>query len=87
MWACTVYTVDILDDMLAGVGWSMEEYCKWGEEDYYPPLPNGNRLFVYDIRTIAVRAGVAMGEEGDAVVCGLSLSQEFSQEFSTLSFL
>lgn len=63
-----VCAVDILDDMLAGVGWSMEEYCKWGEEDYYPPLPNGNRLFVYDIRTIAVRAGVAMGEEGDAVV-------------------
>jgi hypothetical protein len=63
-----VAAVDILDDMLAGVGWSMDEYCKWGEEDYYPPLPNGNRLFVYDIRTIAVRAGVAMGEEGDAVV-------------------
>ncbi|BBN15581.1 UDP-N-acetylmuramoyl-L-alanyl-D-glutamate--2,6-diaminopimelate ligase [Marchantia polymorpha subsp. ruderalis] len=60
--------LDILDDMLAGVGWSMEEYLKWGESDYYPPLPNGNRLFVYDIRTIAVRAGVAMGEEGDAVV-------------------
>ncbi|KAG0583458.1 hypothetical protein KC19_3G137600 [Ceratodon purpureus] len=60
--------LDILDDMLAGVGWSMDEYCKMGEEDYYPPLPNGNRLFVYDIRTIAVRAGVAMGEEGDAVV-------------------
>ncbi|KAL2620462.1 hypothetical protein R1flu_000667 [Riccia fluitans] len=60
--------LDILDDMLAGVGWSMEEYLKWGESDYYPSLPNGNRLFVYDIRTIAVRAGVAMGEEGDAVV-------------------
>ncbi|KAL3681442.1 hypothetical protein R1sor_024398 [Riccia sorocarpa] len=60
--------LDILDDMLAGVGWSMEEYLKWGETDYYPPLPNGHRLYVYDIRTIAVRAGVAMGEEGDAVV-------------------
>ncbi|CAM6086402.1 unnamed protein product [Calypogeia fissa] len=60
--------LDILDDMLAGVGWSMKEYLKWGETDYYPPLPNGHRLFVYDIRTIAVRAGVAMGEEGDAVV-------------------
>jgi len=54
--------------MLAGVGWSMEEYVKWGDEDYYPPLPNGHRLFVYDIRSIAVRAAVAMGEEGDAVV-------------------
>ncbi len=60
--------VDILDDMLAGVGWSMEEYVKWGHDDYYPPLPNGHRLFVYDIRSIAVRAAVAMGEEGDAVV-------------------
>ncbi|XP_024364396.1 UDP-N-acetylmuramoyl-L-alanyl-D-glutamate--2,6-diaminopimelate ligase MurE homolog, chloroplastic [Physcomitrium patens] len=60
--------LDVIDDMLAGVGWSMEEYCKWGEDDYYPPLPNGHRLFCYEIRTIAVRAGVAMGEEGDAVV-------------------
>eukprot|EP00850_Spirogloea_muscicola_P011763 SM000074S21673 [mRNA] locus=s74:214947:219012:- [translate_table: standard] len=60
--------LDILDDMLAGVGWTMEEYLKMGEEDYYPPLPNGHRLFVYDIRSIAVRAAVAMGEEGDAVV-------------------
>lgn len=60
--------MDVIDDMLAGVGWSMEEYCKWGEDDYYPPLPNGHRLFCYEIRTIAVRAGVAMGEEGDAVV-------------------
>lgn len=60
--------MDIIDDMLAGVGWSIEEYCEWGEKFYYPPLPNGHRLFVYDIRCIAVRAAVAMGEEGDAVV-------------------
>lgn len=58
----------ILDDMLAGVGWSMKEYLEHGEKDYYPPLRNGHRLFVYDVRPIAVRAAVAMGEEGDAVV-------------------
>jgi UDP-N-acetylmuramyl-tripeptide synthetase len=60
--------LDILDDMLAGVGWTMQDYLRWGDDDYYPPLPNGHRLFVYDIRSIAIRAGVAMGEEGDAVV-------------------
>lgn len=60
--------MDILDDMLAGVGWTMQEYLKYGENDYYPPLPNGHRLFLHDIRRVAVRAAVAMGEEGDMVV-------------------
>ncbi|CAL5214841.1 unnamed protein product [Lathyrus oleraceus] len=60
--------LDILDDMLAGVGWTMQEYLKYGENDYYPPLPNGHRLFLHDIRSVAVRASVAMGEEGDVVV-------------------
>lgn len=60
--------VDILDDMLAGVGWTMQEYLKYGENDYYPPLPNGHRLFLHDIRRVAVRCAVAMGEEGDMVV-------------------
>lgn len=60
--------MDILDDMLAGVGWTMQEYLKHGENDYYPPLPNGHRLFLHDIRRVAVRCAVAMGEEGDMVV-------------------
>ncbi|OAY75726.1 UDP-N-acetylmuramoyl-L-alanyl-D-glutamate--2,6-diaminopimelate ligase [Ananas comosus] len=60
--------LDILDDMLAGVGWTMQDYLKYGENDYYPPLPNGHRLFLHDIRRVAVRAAVAMGEEGDIVV-------------------
>ncbi|MQL90721.1 hypothetical protein Taro_023332, partial [Colocasia esculenta] len=60
--------LDILDDMLAGVGWTMQDYLRHGENDYYPPLPNGCRLFLHDIRRIAVRAAVAMGEEGDVVV-------------------
>ncbi|GFZ01371.1 similar to ALBINO OR PALE-GREEN 13 [Actinidia rufa] len=60
--------LDILDDMLAGVGWTMQDYLKYGENDYYPPLPNGHRLFLHDIRRVAVRAAVAMGEEGDMIV-------------------
>lgn len=60
--------LDILDDMLAGVGWTMLDYLKYGENDYYPPLPNGHRLFLHDIRRVAVRCAVAMGEEGDMVV-------------------
>lgn len=54
--------------MLAGVGWSMQDYLKHGENDYYPPLSNGHRLFLHDIRRVAVRCAVAMGEEGDVVV-------------------
>jgi hypothetical protein len=46
----------------------MEEYLKYGANDYYPPLPNGHRLFLHDIRRVAVRAAVAMGEQGDVVV-------------------
>ncbi|KAL3833486.1 hypothetical protein ACJIZ3_008222 [Penstemon smallii] len=60
--------LDILDDMLAGIGWTMQDYLKHGENDYYPPLPNGHRLFLHDIRRVAVRCAVAMGEEGDIVV-------------------
>ncbi|KAK9927181.1 hypothetical protein M0R45_024380 [Rubus argutus] len=60
--------LDILDDMLSGVGWTMQDYLKHGEHDYYPPLPNGHRLFLHDIRRVAVRCAVAMGEEGDMVV-------------------
>ncbi|EMS50835.1 UDP-N-acetylmuramoyl-L-alanyl-D-glutamate--2, 6-diaminopimelate ligase [Triticum urartu] len=48
--------------------WTMEEYLKHGANDYYPPLPNGHRLFLHDIRRVAVRAAVAMGEQGDVVV-------------------
>jgi hypothetical protein len=52
----------------------MEEYLKYGANDYYPPLPNGHRLFLHDIRRVAVRAAVAMGEQGDVVVSFLSSS-------------
>ncbi|KMT09050.1 hypothetical protein BVRB_6g137540 [Beta vulgaris subsp. vulgaris] len=60
--------LDVLDDMLTGVGWTMQDYLKYGENDYYPPLSNGHRLFLHDIRRVAVRCAVAMGEEGDVVV-------------------
>ncbi|XP_074317722.1 UDP-N-acetylmuramoyl-L-alanyl-D-glutamate--2,6-diaminopimelate ligase MurE homolog, chloroplastic [Silene latifolia] len=60
--------LDILDDMLSGIGWTMQDYLKHGENDYYPPLSNGHRLFLHDIRRVAVRCAVAMGEEGDMVV-------------------
>ncbi|KAG8092462.1 hypothetical protein GUJ93_ZPchr0012g19942 [Zizania palustris] len=72
--------LDILDDMLAGVGWTMEEYLKYGANDYYPPLPNGHRIFLHDIRRVAVRAAVAMGEQGDVVV-------SFFQSYSLLRSL
>ncbi|XP_028075333.1 UDP-N-acetylmuramoyl-L-alanyl-D-glutamate--2,6-diaminopimelate ligase MurE homolog, chloroplastic-like isoform X3 [Camellia sinensis] len=49
--------LDILDDMLAGVGWTMQAYLKHGENDYYPPLPNGHKLFLHDIRRVALVTG------------------------------
>ncbi|PWA53549.1 acid-amino acid ligase [Artemisia annua] len=60
--------LDILDDMLAGIGWTMQDYLKHQADDYHPPLPNGHRVFLHDIRRVAVRSAVAMGEEGDIVV-------------------
>lgn len=75
--------VDILDDMLAGVGWTMQDYLKHGENDYYPPLGNGHRLFLHDIRRVAVRCAVAMGEEGDVVVSSSDMCCIFSLSFLT----
>ncbi|KAK8948303.1 hypothetical protein KSP40_PGU010532 [Platanthera guangdongensis] len=87
-----IITVDILDDMLTGVGWSMQDYLNYGENDYYPPLPNGHRLFLHDIRRVAVRAAVAMGEEADIVISqhgnqtsGSSLSWKVGRPISTPS--
>ncbi|KAF8394395.1 hypothetical protein HHK36_020603 [Tetracentron sinense] len=40
-----------------------EDYLKYGENDYYLPLPNGHRLFLHDIIWLAVQAAVAMCEE------------------------
>ncbi|KAM1097203.1 hypothetical protein ACFX19_014887 [Malus domestica] len=60
--------VEVLDGMLAGVGWTMQDYLKHGKNDYYPPLANGHRLFHHDIRRVVVCCAVAMGEEGDMVV-------------------
>ncbi|KAL0927179.1 hypothetical protein M5K25_001342 [Dendrobium thyrsiflorum] len=78
--------LDILDDMLAGVGWTMQDYLKYGENDYYPPLPNGHRLFLHDIRRVAVRAAVAMGEEGDIVVVAGKGNDAFQIEGDTREF-
>ncbi|KAK5847087.1 UDP-N-acetylmuramoyl-L-alanyl-D-glutamate--2,6-diaminopimelate ligase MurE homolog, chloroplastic-like [Gossypium arboreum] len=60
--------LDILDDMLAGVGRTMQDYLKYEENDYYPPLPNGHQLFVHSTRRVAIRSAVAMGKEGDMIV-------------------
>ncbi|KAM3282115.1 hypothetical protein P3S67_025760 [Capsicum chacoense] len=46
----------------------MQDYLKYRENNYYPPLPNDHRLFLHDIRRVDVGYVVAMGEEGDMVV-------------------
>ncbi|KAH1075124.1 hypothetical protein J1N35_027452 [Gossypium stocksii] len=78
--------LDILDDMLAGVGWTMQDYLKYGENDYYPPLPNGHRLFLHDIRRVAVRCAVAMGEEGDMVVIAGKGHETYQIEADKIEF-
>lgn len=62
------HTVNIFDDMLAGIGLTLQEYLQYGENFLYPVLPNGCRLFLHDIRRVAIRAAVAMGKDGDMIV-------------------
>ncbi|MQM06446.1 hypothetical protein Taro_039270 [Colocasia esculenta] len=58
----------ILDDMLAGVGWSMRDYLQHSENDHYLTLPSGCRLFLQERRKLAIQAAIGMGEEGDIIV-------------------
>ncbi|XP_064986815.1 UDP-N-acetylmuramoyl-L-alanyl-D-glutamate--2,6-diaminopimelate ligase MurE homolog, chloroplastic-like [Musa acuminata AAA Group] len=59
----------ILDDMLAGVGYTMEEFCSLhGGSNSHQKLPNGCSLSVNGDRRLALRAAFAMGKEGDAIV-------------------
>ncbi|KAE8677979.1 hypothetical protein F3Y22_tig00111463pilonHSYRG00113 [Hibiscus syriacus] len=62
-----IITVEILDDMLAGVGRSMQEHLKYGENDYHPPLSDGHQLYVHQNRRVAIRNAIAMCE-GDMIV-------------------
>lgn len=55
--------------MFKGVGWELDDYLTFGSEnDFYPQLGNGHRLFAYDHRAVAVRSAIAMAQEGDCVV-------------------
>lgn len=60
--------LSILDDMLAGVRLSMEEYLKHDTKKCHYLLHSGHRLIVCENRSLAIRTAIAMGEEGDAVV-------------------
>ncbi|KAJ0966668.1 hypothetical protein J5N97_023585 [Dioscorea zingiberensis] len=72
--------LNILDDMLAGVGWTMQSYAQFGKNNYYLPLPNGHKLFVHDMRRVAVRAAVAMADKGDMVVVAGRGHETYQQE-------
>jgi hypothetical protein len=62
--------------MFKGVGWELDDYLAFGaENDYYPQLTNGHRLFAYDHRGVAIRAAIAMAQEGDCVVSALATSK------------
>ncbi|KAE8732423.1 Acid-amino acid ligase, isoform 2 [Hibiscus syriacus] len=78
--------LDILDDMLAGVGHTLQDYLKYEENDYHAPLPDGHQLFVHQNRRVAIRNAIAMGEEGDMIVIAgkgheIYLIQDDKKEF------
>lgn len=59
---------NIFDDMLSGFGWTVEDYARQCRNECCLYLPNGHRLFVHDLRRVALRAAISMAEEGDLVV-------------------
>ncbi|XP_020687635.1 UDP-N-acetylmuramoyl-L-alanyl-D-glutamate--2,6-diaminopimelate ligase MurE homolog, chloroplastic isoform X2 [Dendrobium catenatum] len=59
---------NIYDDMLSVFGWTVQDYVRHSRNECCLCLPNGHKLFVHDLRRVAVRAAIAMAEEGDAVV-------------------
>ena len=54
--------------MLAGVGWNMLDYVQHYKNGDYAHLSNGHRLYVHNLRRVAIRAAVSMAEKGDMVV-------------------
>lgn len=66
--------MDILNDMLVGVGRTVKDYLQYGENKHNRPLPNGHRVFVHETRRVALQAAMAMAEEDDIVVsCTVTL--------------
>ncbi|KAH7669521.1 UDP-N-acetylmuramoylalanyl-D-glutamate-2,6-diaminopimelate ligase protein [Dioscorea alata] len=72
--------LNILNDMLAGVGWTLQSYVQFGKNNYYPPLPNGHELFVHARRRVAVRAAMAMADKGDIVVVAGRGHEKYQEE-------
>lgn len=62
------FEANIYDDMLSGFGWTMQDYARHSRNECCLRLPNGHKLLVHDLRRVAVRAAIAMAEEGDVVV-------------------
>lgn len=60
--------LSILDDMLGGLGLSMEEYLKHDVKEGHLSLNNGHRLIVRENRQLAIQVAISMGEDNDAVV-------------------
>ncbi|WOL05398.1 hypothetical protein Cni_G14126 [Canna indica] len=58
----------IFDDMLAGVGFTTEEYLQKGGNNGHQKLANGCTLLVHEDRRVALQTAIAMGKEGDIIV-------------------
>ncbi|KAJ0970168.1 hypothetical protein J5N97_023045 [Dioscorea zingiberensis] len=58
----------IFNDMLAGIGWNLRDFLQYSQNDQYLSHANGHRLFLHDIRRVAIRAAIAMGKKGDMIV-------------------
>ncbi|KAJ0970172.1 hypothetical protein J5N97_023049 [Dioscorea zingiberensis] len=53
--------------MLAGIGWNLQDFLQHSQNDQYLSHANGRRLFLHDIRRVAIRAAIAMGKKGDMI--------------------
>lgn len=53
---------------MAGVGWTLQDYLKFGGKNHCLPLPSGHRLYLHANRQVAICNAIAMAKEGDMVV-------------------
>ncbi|WOL05399.1 hypothetical protein Cni_G14127 [Canna indica] len=73
----------IFDDMLAGVGFTMEEYLQKGGNNGHQKLANGCTLLVHEDRRVALQTAIAMGKEGDIIVAAGKGHETYQTEGDT----
>ncbi|XP_020079835.1 uncharacterized protein LOC109703582 isoform X1 [Ananas comosus] len=78
--------LNILEGMLAGVGWTIQDYVQLTHDKNYAQLNNGCQLLVHDLRRVALQAAIAMGKEGDIIVVAGKGHETYQIEGETRKF-